>query len=55
MIAVDTNLLVYAHRRESRVGDAAHALLTGLAEGDLVRAIPRPCCYEFPSVVTNQG
>ncbi len=54
MIAVDTNLLVYAHRRESRVGETAHALLTALAEGDRVWAIPWPCCYEFLSVVTNR-
>ena len=53
MIAVDTNLLVYAHRRESRVGESANALLTALAEGDRVWAIPWPCCYEL-SVVTNR-
>lgn len=34
MIAVDTNILVYAHRRESRHGDAAYELLRILAEGD---------------------
>ena len=54
MIAVDTNLLVYAHRRESRVGETAHALLTTLVEGDQFWAIPWPCCYEFLSVVTNR-
>ena len=54
MIAVDTNLLVYAHRREARASDAAHALLTELSEGDRPWAIPWPCCYEFLSVVTNR-
>ena len=54
MIAVDTNLLVYAHRREARIGDAAHALMVELAEGDRAWAIPWPCCYEFLSVVTNR-
>ena len=54
MIAVDTNLLVYAHRREARLGDAAHAIMTGLAQGDRAWAIPWPCCYEFLSVVTNR-
>ena len=54
MIAVDTNLLVYAHRREARVGHAAHAIMAGLAEGDRAWAIPWPCCYEFLSVVTNR-
>ena len=54
MIAVDSNLLVYAHRREARLGEAAHALITDLAEGDRAWAIPWPCCYEFLSVVTNR-
>ena len=54
MIAVDSNLLVYAHRREARLGEAAHALITALAEGDRAWAIPWPCCYEFLSVVTNR-
>ena len=53
MIAVDTNLLVYAHRRESRVHEEAAALLRALAEGSDLWAIPWPCCYEFLSVVTN--
>ena len=53
MIAVDTNLLVYAHRRESRLHEAASSLLRGLAEGNDAWAIPWPCCYEFLSVVTN--
>ena len=53
MIAVDTNLLVYAHRRESRHHGAAASLMRGLAEGDDSWAIPWPCCYEFLSVVTN--
>ena len=53
MIAVDTNVLVYAHRREARVGDAAHALMVELCEGERIWALPWPCCYEFLSVVTN--
>ena len=54
MIAVDTNLLVYAHRREAQAGEQAHALMKELAEGDRPWAIPWPCCYEFLSVVTNR-
>ncbi|MCY4547313.1 MAG: PIN domain-containing protein [Defluviicoccus sp.] len=54
MIAVDTNLLVYAHRRESRLGEAAHAAIAELAEGERSWAIPWPCCYEFLSVATNR-
>ena len=53
MIALDTNLLVYAHRRESRHHQAAFSLLRSLAEGNHAWAIPWPCCYEFLSVVTN--
>lgn len=53
MIAVDTNLLVYAHRRESRSHQAAASIMRGLAEGSDSWAIPWPCCYEFLSVVTN--
>lgn len=54
MIAVDTNVLVYAHRRESRVHDQARRVLAQLAEGDRPWAIPWPCGYEFLSVVTNR-
>ncbi len=53
MIAVDTNIMVYAHRRESRYHDAASATLRGLAEARESWAIPWPCLYEFFSVVTN--
>jgi uncharacterized protein len=54
MIAVDTNLLVYAHRRESRVHEAAVSAVAALAEGRSRWAIPWPCLYEFYSVVTNR-
>ena len=53
MDAVDTNILVYAHRRESRAHSAAAAVIRNFAEGDDLWAIPWPCCYEFLSVVTN--
>ena len=39
MIALDTNLLVYAHREDSPGHDAAYARLTELAEG---RALGHP-------------
>ena len=54
MLAVDTNILVYAHRRESRYGDEAYEVVRRLAEGDRTWAIPWPCSYEFLSVVTNR-
>jgi hypothetical protein len=50
---VDTNLLVYAHRRESRHHERSHEVLRDLAEGVQPWAIPWPCVYEFFSVVTN--
>lgn len=53
MIALDTNVLVYAHRRESRHHDIARDLVRGLAQGTDAWAIPWPCLYEFFSVVTN--
>jgi toxin-antitoxin system PIN domain toxin len=53
VLAVDANLLVYAHRRESAEHAAAAALLRQLAEGSAPWAIPWPCLYEFFSVVTN--
>jgi uncharacterized protein len=53
MIAVDTNVLVYAHRREAREHPIAGALLRELAGGAQPWSIPWPCVYEFFSVVTN--
>lgn len=53
MIAVDTNVLVYAHRRDAREHQVAFELVRGLAEGRQPWAIPWPCVYEFFSVVTN--
>ena len=54
MIAVDSNLLVYAHRRESGVHAGALAAVRGLAEGPSPWGIAWPCVYEFYSVVTNR-
>jgi uncharacterized protein len=53
MLAVDTNILVYAHRREVREHEKAAAILRALAEGNEAWAIPWPCLHEFFSVVTN--
>ncbi|MGE0872906.1 MAG: type II toxin-antitoxin system VapC family toxin [Kofleriaceae bacterium] len=53
MIAIDTNILVYAHRREPAEHDQAYELLRELAEGNEPWAIPWPCVYEFFSVVTH--
>ncbi|HXJ20663.1 MAG TPA: TA system VapC family ribonuclease toxin [Polyangia bacterium] len=53
MVAVDTNLLVYSHRRETPEHGAAVALMRRLSAGNDAWAIPWPCVYEFFSVVTN--
>lgn len=53
MIAVDTNILVYAHRRESPYFIAASASVRSLAEGRRPWAIPWPCAHEFLVVVTH--
>lgn len=53
MIAVDTNILVYAHREELPQHAVARARLTALAEGDAPWAIPVFCLGEFLRVVTH--
>ncbi len=53
MIAVDTNVLVYAHRRAAAEYEDAFALMSSLCESTEPWAIPWPCVYEFYSVVTN--
>lgn len=53
MIAVDTNILVYAHRAESTWYQRADACLRGLMETGLPWAIPWPCLHEFLGIVTH--
>ena len=53
MIAVDTNLLVYAHREDSPWHEPALACITQLAEGRSPWAIPWPCVHEFFSIATH--
>lgn len=53
MIALDTNLLVYAHREDSPWHDAAYSRIAELAEGRSPWAIPWPCIHEFFAVVTH--
>ncbi len=53
MIAVDTNILVYAHRRDSPFYAAASARVAELAEGNAAWALPWPCVYEFVVTVTH--
>ena len=53
MIAVDTNILVYAHREDSAWHDSAYSNIAGLAEGRAAWAIPWPCIHEFLAIVTH--
>ena len=53
MIALDTNLLVYAHREDSPWHDRAYARVAELAEGRSSWAIPWPCLHEFLAIATH--
>ncbi|MEW6322566.1 MAG: TA system VapC family ribonuclease toxin [Acidobacteriota bacterium] len=55
MIAVDTNILVYAHRREFPQHARALAAVSGLADGADLWAIPVVCISEFLRVTTHPG
>jgi len=53
MIALDTNLLVYAHRADSPWHGPAAAVVAELAEGSAPWAIPWPCLHEFLAIATH--
>jgi len=53
VIAVDTNILVYAHREDSPFHEAASGRVAELAEGPATWAIPWPCLHEFLGIVTH--
>ena len=53
MIAVDTNILVYAHREDASFHEAAARCMAGLAEGRAPWSIPWPCLHEFLAIVTH--
>jgi toxin-antitoxin system PIN domain toxin len=53
LIAVDTNILVYAHRSDSEWHEQASACIRQLAEGDAPWAIAWPCLHEFYAIVTH--
>jgi uncharacterized protein len=53
LIAVDTNILVYAHREDAEWHDAAAARVAELAEGRSAWAIAWPCVHEFLAIVTH--
>jgi toxin-antitoxin system PIN domain toxin len=53
LIAVDTNILIYAHREDSQWHAAACARVTKLAEARAAWAIPWPCIHEFLAIATH--
>ena len=53
MIALDTNLLVYAHRQDSPFHAVAADCVRSLAEGRSAWALPWPCVHEFYAIVTH--
>jgi len=53
VIAVDTNILVYAHREDSPFHKAAYSAVAGLAEGRDAWGLPWPCVHEFLAIVTH--
>lgn len=53
MIAVDTNILVYAHREDSPFHQQALRVMIRVVEGEARWAIPWPCVHEFLAVVTH--
>ena len=55
MIAIDTQILVYAHRRESAWHERAFRRLGELAASSIAWAIPMHCLAEFYATVTRSG
>jgi len=53
VIAVDSNVLIYAHRRDSEPYATARDRLERLATGRALWAIPYPCVHEFIRNVTD--
>jgi len=54
MIAVDTNLLVYAYRKDSPFHQIATETLRPVVEGPAPWALPWPCVHEFIGIVTGK-
>jgi toxin-antitoxin system PIN domain toxin len=54
LIAVDTNLLVYAHRQDSPWHERAVTCVRALAQGAASWALPWPCVHEFLAIVTHE-
>jgi toxin-antitoxin system PIN domain toxin len=55
MIAVDSNLLIYAHREDSEFHAATKELVDSLRHQPAAWAIPWPCVHEFIGIATHPG
>jgi toxin-antitoxin system PIN domain toxin len=53
VIAVDSNLLIYSHREDSKFHVAAKELIDSLRHESAPWAIPWPCVHEFIGIVTH--
>ena len=53
MFAVDTNVLIYAHREEFELHSTAKRKLKEIAEADEPWILFWPCLYEFVRIVTH--
>jgi toxin-antitoxin system PIN domain toxin len=53
VIALDTNLLVYAHREDSEFHAAANHKVDSLRRQPVPWSIPWPCVHEFIGIVTH--
>jgi toxin-antitoxin system PIN domain toxin len=53
VIAIDTNILVHAHRFDSKFNEIAYERVTALANGMQPWGIPVACLSEFLCIVTN--
>ena len=55
MIAVDTNLLVYAHREDAPLHEPALAAMQRLTASGTPWALPWPVAHEFVAVVSGKA
>jgi predicted nucleic acid-binding protein len=53
LIAVDTTILIYAHREDSPFHKASAGRIAELAERVAAWAIPWPCLHEFLAIATH--
>ena len=53
MIAVDSNVLVYAHRDDADLHVPARRALKGLVESPRPWGLPWPCVHEFLAIASN--